>query len=297
MTKQEKIAPYIFISPFFILFLIFGLYPIGYSIYISFFRWTISGNQGFVGLANYKNLLTNDPFFFKSLSNTIWLLIFGSLLQHVFAIPLAIMLNNGRNALKGRDFFKTMFFLPYITSTVSVTLIFAQLFDLNYGWLNFIWVNLFNQDPVNWLTNPRTIKTSLAIMLNWRFIGWNTIIYLAGLQSIPVTLYEAAEVDGTGTLKKHWYITLPQLLPIIFFAVTMSIIGGMQVFDEPYVLLGGYEQLGGNLNAGLTSAFYLMFTGFKASRFGRGSAIAWLLFIIIFGMTVINRVITKKLQN
>ncbi|NCC65615.1 MAG: sugar ABC transporter permease, partial [Spirochaetia bacterium] len=144
---------------------------------------------------------------------------------------------------------------------------------------------------------PRTIKSSLAIMLNWRFIGWNTIIYLAGLQSIPVTLYEAAEVDGTGTFKKHWYITLPQLLPIIFFAVTMSIIGGMQVFDEPYVLLGGYEQLGGNLNAGLTSAFYLMFTGFKASRFGKGSAIAWLLFIIIFGMTVINRVITKKLQN
>ena len=297
MTRQEKIAPYVFISPFFILFVIFGLYPIGYSIYISFFRWTISGNQGFVGLANYKNLLTNDPFFYKSLSNTIWLLIFGSLLQHVFAIPLAIMLNNGRNALKGRDFFKTMFFLPYITSTVSVTLIFAQLFDLNYGWLNFIWVNLFNQDPVNWLTNPRTIKTSLAIMLNWRFIGWNTIIYLAGLQSIPVTLYEAAEVDGTGPFKKQWYITLPQLLPIIFFAVTMSIIGGMQVFDEPYVLLGGYEQLGGNLNAGLTSAFYLMFTGFKASRFGRGSAIAWLLFIIIFGMTVINRIITKKLQN
>lgn len=297
MTRQQKIAPYVFVSPFFILFLIFGLYPIGYSVYISFFKWTVSGNQGFVGLTNYKNLLTTDPFFFKSLGNTVWLLVFGSLLQHLFAIPLAIMLNNGRNALKGKDVFKTTFFLPYITSTVSVTLIFAQLFDLNYGWLNYVWVNFFGQERVNWLTNPRTIKTALAIMLNWRFIGWNTIIYLAGLQSIPPGLYEAAEIDGTGPVAKHWYITLPQLLPIIFFASTMSIIGGMQVFDEPYVLLRGYEQMGGNMNSGLTSAFYLMFTGFKASRFGKGSAIAWLLFFIIFLMTIINRVVTRKLQK
>jgi ABC-type sugar transport system permease subunit len=297
MTKQEKIAPYIFVSPFFILFLIFALYPILYSVYISFFKWTVSGPQGFVGLTNYKNLLTIDPFFFKSLSNTVWLLIFGSLLQHLFAIPLAILLNNGRDALKGRDFFKTTFFLPYITSTVSVTLIFAQLFDMNYGWLNYIWVNLFNQEAVNWLQNPDTIKSSLAIMLNWRFIGWNTIIYLAGLQAIPHSLYEAADIDGAGPIAKHWFITLPQLIPIIFFAVTMSIIGGMQVFDEPFVLLGGYEQMGGNMNSGLTSAFYLMFTGFKASRFGKGSAIAWLLFFIIFIMTVINRKITKALEK
>lgn len=297
MTKQQKLAPYFFISPFFILFMIFGLYPILYSIFISFFKWTVSGAQDFVGLRNYRVLLTTDPFFFKSLGNTVWLLIFGSLLQHLFAIPLAILLNNGRGALKGRDFFKTAFFLPYITSTVSVTLIFAQLFDLNYGWLNYVWVNLFHQERVNWLTNPDTIKTALAIMLNWRFIGWNTIIYLAGLQSIPQGLYEAAEIDGAGGVKKHWYVTIPQLLPIIFFAVTMSIIGGMQVFDEPYVLLGGYEQMGGNDNSGLTSAFYLMFTGFKASRFGKGSAVAWLLFFIIFIMTIINRWVNKKLQK
>jgi ABC-type sugar transport system permease subunit len=297
MTKQEKIAPYVFVSPFFILFLIFGLYPTLYSIYISFFNWTISGSQGFIGLTNYINLLTKDPFFYTSLKNTVWLLIFGSLLQHVFAIPLAIALNNGTNALKGKDFFKTAFFLPYITSTVSVTLIFAQLFDMKYGWLNFIWINLFHKDPVNWLSNPKTIKVALSIMLNWRFIGWNTIIYLAGLQSIPRALYEAAEIDGAGPVAKHWYVTVPQLIPIIFFAVTMSIIGGMQVFDEPFVLLGGYEQMGGNMNSGLTSAFYLMFTGFKASRFGKGSAIAWLLFFIIFIMTLINRAVTKALQK
>ncbi len=297
MIKQEKIAPYVFVSPFFILFVIFGLYPILYSVYISFFKWNIAGSQGFIGLTNYKNLLTTDPYFYKSLGNTVWLLIFGSMFQHFFAIPLAILLNNGKNALKGRDFFKTTFFLPYITSTVSVTLIFAQLFDMKYGWLNYVWVNLFHQEAVNWLQNPDTIKSSLAIMLNWRFIGWNTIIYLAGLQSIPEALYEAASIDGAGPIKKHWYITLPQLTPIIFFAVTMSIIGGMQVFDEPFVLLGGYEQMGGNLNSGLTSAFYLMFTGFKAARFGKASAIAWILFTIILVMTTVNRYITKKLEK
>ncbi|MBI9096505.1 MAG: sugar ABC transporter permease [Sphaerochaeta sp.] len=297
MTKQEKLAPYLFVSPFFILFLIFGLYPTLYSIYISFFKWTISGSQGFVGLKNYANLLTKDPFFLIALKNTMWLLIFGSILQHLFAIPLAILLNNGANALKGRDFFKTAFFIPYITSTVSVTLIFAQLFDMKYGWLNYLLIHLLHRDPVNWLSNPRTIKVALSIMLNWRFIGWNTIIYLAGLQSISRTLYEAAEIDGAGPIAKHWYVTVPQLMPIIFFAMTMSIIGGMQVFDEPFVLLGGYEQMGGNMNSGLTSAFYLMFTGFKASRFGKASAIAWLLFSIILVMTIINRAVTKAFQK
>lgn len=297
LLRKNTLTPYIFISPFFVLFLIFGLYPIGYSIYISFFKWTISGPQGFVGLANYKNLLTRDPFFYKALGNTTWLLVFGSLLQHLIAIPLAIMLNNENKNFPGRGFFKTAFFLPYITSTVSVTLIFAQLFDLNYGWLNYVWVNLFHQERVNWLTNPDTIKSALAIMLNWRFVGWNTIIYLAGLQAIPGTLYEAADIDGANAFRKHLSITVPQLLPIIFFAVTMSIIGGMQVFDEPYVLLGGYEQMGGNGNSGLTSAFYLMFTGFKASRFGKGSAIAWLLFFIIMIFTLLNKAINRMFDK
>jgi cellobiose transport system permease protein len=295
LLQQQKIAPYIFISPFFILFLIFGLFPIAYSITMSLFKWTISGPQEFRGLSNYIKLLTTDPFFKRSLWTTFILLIFGSMLQHIFAIPLAIFLNNNR--VKGRNFFKILYFLPFITSTVVISLIFSQLYDHNYGWLNYIITELMGLEKVKWLQDPVAIKTSIAIMVNWRFIGWNTVIYMAGLQSIDKQLYEAAEIDGATGFQKHLKVTLPLLLPIIFFAVSMSIIGGMQLFEEPFVLMRGYEQMGGSQNSGLTSAYYLLATGFNFNRFGKASAMAWILFVIIIGMTWGNKKITDKLQQ
>jgi ABC-type sugar transport system permease subunit len=294
ILTNPKAAPYIFLSPFFILFLVFGLYPIGFSIFISFWRWQVRGPVEFVGLRNYMLLLTSDPFFLRSLLNTFWLLIFGSLTQHLIAIPLAIMLNDVR--LKGKEFFKTAFFVPYITSTVSATLIFTQIFDENFGWMNYI-IEFLGGDPVNWFTSATPAKVMIASLINWRFIGWNTIIYLAGLQAIPRELYEAADVDGANRLQTHMKITVPLLVPIIFFGVTLSIIGGMQIFDEPYVLMGGYATMGGVGNTGLTSAYYLMFTGWSATRFGKASAIAWLMFAIIVILTIVNRMVTKRLDK
>lgn len=295
VETPKKIAPYLFISPFIILFAVFGLFPILYSLTISFFKWTIAGPQEFRGLRNYIALLTSDPFFKGSLNTTFILLVFGSLLQHVFAIPLAIVLNN--ELVKGRNFFKVLYFLPYITSTVVIALVFTQLFDQNYGWLNFIIENWFHLTKVKWIQEPTAIKSSIAIMVNWRFIGWNTLIYLAGLQSIDKALYEAADIDGAVGFRKHWHITVPLLLPIIFFAVSLSIIGGMQLFEEPFVLMRGYETMGGPSNAGLTSAYYLLATGFNFSRFGKASAMAWILFAIIMVMTWLNKVITDRLQK
>jgi len=295
VETPKKIAPYLFISPFIILFAVFGLFPILYSITISFFKWTVSGPQEFRGFQNYISLLTSDPFFKGSLRTTFLLLVFGSLTQHVFAIPLAIILNN--QAVKGRSFLKVLYFLPYITSTVVIALVFNQLYEQNYGWLNYILSNWLNLPKVNWVKDPKAIIASISIMVNWRFIGWNTIIYLAGLQSIDKVLYEAADIDGAVGFRKHWHITIPLLLPIIFFAVTLSIIGGMQLFEEPFVLMRGYEQMGGPSNAGLTSAYYLLATGFHFNRFGKASAIAWILFVIILLMTWLNKVITDRLQR
>src|SRR6056297_3193414 len=190
----KRIAPYVFISPFLILFAVFGIFPILYSFTISFFKWTIAGAQEFRGIQNYISLLTTDPFFKGSLRTTFILLVFGSLLQHVFPIPLAIVLNNEK--VTGSGFFKGMYFLPYITSTVVIALVFNQLFEQNYGWFNYLLVNVFGFDRVAWVQNPTAIKASISIMVNWRFIGWNTVIYLAGLQSIDKSLYEAAEIDG-----------------------------------------------------------------------------------------------------
>ena len=295
VARAQRIAPYVFISPFLILFAVFGLFPIVYSFTISFFKWTISGAEEFRGLQNYISLLTTDPFFKGSLRTTFILLVFGSLLQHVFAIPLAIVLNNRKVA--GRGFFKVMYFLPYITSTVVIALVFSQLFEQNYGWFNYLIVNVLGGEPVAWVQKPAAIKASISIMVNWRFIGWNTVIYLAGLQSIDAGLYEAAEIDGAVGWRKHVHITVPLLLPIIFFAVSMSIIGGMQLFEEPFVLMKGYETMGGPNNAGLTSAYYLLSTGFNFNRFGKASSIAWILFVIIMGMTWMNKVVTDRLQR
>ncbi len=295
INQQQRLAPYVFISPFFILFLIFAVFPIGYSITMSFFKWTISGPQDFRGFRNYVQLLTTDPFFKGSLWTTVLLLIWGSMLQHVFAIPLAILLNNKK--IKGTGFFKTVYFLPYITSTVVIALVFSQLYDANYGWLNYIIENWFGLPRVKWTQEPNAIRASIAIMVNWRFIGWNTVIYLAGLQSIDRQLYEAAEIDGARGFQIHRFVTLPLLLPIIFFGVSLSIIGGMQLFEEPFVLMRGYEQMGGPNNAGLTSAYYLLATGFNFNNFGKASAIAWILFFIIITMTLINKKVTDKLQN
>lgn len=282
-------------APFVVLFLVFGLYPIGYSIVISLFKWTVNGNQGFVGLENYTRLVTSDPFFFRALGTTIWLMVFGSFLQHLFAIPLAIGLNNRR--VKGRFLFRSAYFVPYITSSVSIAIIFSRLFDERFGWLNFLLEGTLGLPPIDWLGDAAMIPVSLAIVLNWRFIGWNTVIYFAGLQNIPGELYEAAAIDGASAWQQHMRITLPLLMPVIFFTMTMSIIGGMQVFEEPFLLTGGYKALGGPENAGLTSALYLMYTGFRASRYGRGSAMAWVLFALIALLTAVNRIVVRRLEE
>lgn len=294
--RAQKWAPYVFISPFFILFLVFGVYPIGYSIVSSFFNWKLIGKAPpvFIGFDNYINILTIDPFFVSAVFNTVFLLITGSLLQHVIALPLAIMLNS--KLIKAKELFKTAFFLPYITSTVSVVIIFGNLFDTNFGMINWI-LSWFGMEPVRWGAEETGIKVILSTILNWKYIGWNMVIYLAGLQAISSELYEAAEMDGASTLRKHISITIPQLYPIIFLAVSLSIIGGMQIFEEPFVLTGGYDNMGGANNSGLTAAYYLMFTAFKAYKIGKGSAIAWLLFITILGLNAINRQVTKKYDD
>ncbi len=292
---SKDIAPYIFVSPFFILFCIFGLYPIGYSFFISFFDMRLAGSRGFVGLNNYTRLFTTDQFFVKAFFNTVILLVTGSLLQHLFAVPMAIMMNNPK--LKGRDTYKALFFAPYITSAVATVIIFGMVFDINYGLLNWVLENIFGIDAVRWNTTNFGIKAAISIMLNWRFIGFNMVLYIAGLQGIPTELYEAAEVDGATGFQKHWYITVPLLIPIIFFGVTLSIIGGFQLFDEPFVLLGGYEQLGGPGQNGLTMAFYLMWLSFKSGFLGRGSAVAFVMFFIILVFTWITRRAANKLQG
>jgi ABC-type sugar transport system permease subunit len=283
--------------PYFILLAVFFVFPTLFSLFLALNKWSGSGGyrtMQFMGLKNFTFLLTQDSYWWMTLGTTAWLLIFGSLSQHLISLPLAIVLNNKN--LKGRDFFKTAFFLPYITSSVSIAIIFNYVFGNNFGLLNYL-VGIVGMPRLRWLEDKSLIPASIAILVNWRFIGWNAVIYLAGMQAIPYDLYESAEIDGATPFKKHWYITLPLLIPIIFFAVTMSLIGGMQLFDDPYNLTGGYQNMGGASNAGFTSAFYIMWLIQRAQIYGKAAAICWLLFVIILILTYINRRVTDRLQG
>jgi ABC-type sugar transport system permease subunit len=293
--NSQAVAPYVLISPFFILFLAFGAYPTVFSLVMSGYKWGMTGPQAFLGLGNYAGLFTTDPFFMRSIVTTLILLIFGSLTQHVVGLPLAIILNAKR--LKAREVFKTMFFLPYITSTVAVTLIFMRLLDNNYGWVNWLLAEVFHGRRINFTTEAPAIRAAIAIILNWRYIGWCTVVYLAGLQAIPEELYESSMLDGANEWQKHVRVTLPLLMPVVFFNVSLSVIFGLQLFDQPYVWTGGYNQMGGSGNAGFTTAFYLMHAGFRADRFGKASAIAWVLFLVIILLTLVTRKITKWAAN
>jgi len=295
--NRQAIAPYVFISPFLICFFSFMLFPLGFSVFLSFMKWSGQGGANtmqFVGLKNFYFMLFADTYFWKSIGITVWLLIFGSFTQHLFAIPLAIVLNE--KFVKGKDIFRTAYFLPFITSSVSIAIIFSNVFNMNYGLINFV-LGKIGIPAIDWINWSWSIPIAVAIVVNWRYIGWNTIVYLAGLQSIPLELYESADIDGASTITKHINITIPMLLPIIFFAVSMSIIGGMALFDEPYVLTQGYLWMGGANNAGFTAAFYIMWQLQRAGQYGRGSAIAWLLFMMVLVMTFINRGITNYFQG
>jgi len=301
MKLNKKVAPYVFIAPFFILFAIFGIFPILFSLFLSFHLWDGMSAMEFVGLGNYTYVLS-DPLFWKSLSNTFIIFLMTTIPQHVIALGLAYILHSG--TVKFKEFFRTAFFVPYITSAVAVAMIFGLLLGQHYGILNTIikqlatftpvkmLLDLFNITlPIGWLTNSKWIKPSIAMLITWKFTGWNMIIYYAGLQKIPSALYEAATVDGATPSQTFFKITLPLLKPIIFFGVTMSIIGNLQIFAEPMLLTNG---TGGVGNAGLTTAMYLYNTGFETLDFGAGSAMAYILCFIIVLLSYVNNKFFKN---
>jgi len=289
-------APYVFLSPFVGLFLVFGVFPLGFSLYLAFQTWEPTsglGSMEFVGFDNYAFAL-KDPWFWKSLKNTGWLALASGVPQHLVAIPLAYFIHSSfkrlRNGVVGA------YFMPYITSTVAIAILFSSLFSTDYGLIN-VGINLLSQlpvigglvpaNPIDWLNDPDNIKPAIATIVFWRYVGFNVVLYLAALQTIPGDIYEAATMDGAGRLQQFWFITLPSLKPMIYFGVTLSVIGGLQLFEEPFILTGGR---GGSDQSGMTTAIYLYRMAFDFNDFGAASAMSWLLFIVVAVLTwVTNR--------
>jgi multiple sugar transport system permease protein len=275
-------APYVFVSPFLVLFAVFGVFPLLFSLYLAFQSWEPTSGLGamsFVGLENFHFAL-HDEWFWKSLKNTLWLAAASGVPQHLVAIPLAVFIHQSFKTL--RDGVVGAYFLPYITSTVAIAIMFSSLFSKDFGLVNAGLHGLFGIEHVDWLGRAENIKPAIALIVFWRYLGFNVVLYLAALQTIPKDLYEAATMDGAGRWQQFWFITLPNLKPMIFFGVTLSVIGGLQLFEEPFILTGGR---GGIDQSGMTSAVYLYRMAFDFNDFGGASAMSWLLFGVVAVLT------------
>lgn len=266
-----KTAPYFFIAPAVILFVLFTVYPVISSLILSF-QTSDGGSYVFAGLDNYIRLV-NDSLFWRALSNTFIILVFQVPIMLVIALILANVLNSVLVRMKA--FFRISFFMPAITALVAYAIIFMILLNENYGIVNYLLTSL-GLDSVPWLNNPFWAKISLMMAITWRWVGYNMVIMLAGLQNIPNDLYEASSIDGAGKIRQFFSVTIPQLKPIILFTAVLSTIGTLQLFDEPFILTGG-----GPDNATLTISLYLYNNGFRYFDFGYASAIAYVLVVII----------------
>jgi cellobiose transport system permease protein len=279
-TQRKPINywPYLFISPFFILFAIFGLFPYGYAFVLSFIRWDGLSPTQWVGFSNYTQLFQDD-LWWKSVVNTIWLMVV-TLINLVIALGLAFLLHSG--LIRFKEAYRTAFFTPVIASSVAIAIVFNTIFGLKYGALNY-GLSLLGIGPIDWLQSPDWLKPAIALVVIWRYFGFNTVIYLAGLAAIPTELYDAARVDGASWRTIFFRITIPLLQPVITFTVILSIIGGMKIFEEPLLLGGGAFAFspGGTDQAGLTIMVNLYNTAFKYLQFGYAAAMAVVTFLII----------------
>lgn len=289
--KQYKVA-YVYIAPFYILFAIFGLFPMVSGFALSFFRWNGLGSMKFLGLQNYINLL-KDVLFWKALGNTIFIGIIAHIPILLGGLILAYLLNS--KLVKGQNLFKTIYFMPMVTSSVAITIIFQNFFGYNYGFINYI-LSVFGKEAINWLSGDGSyIKWAVIVMFSWKWIGWNMVIYLAGMQGISKEIYEAAKIDGASHSRVIFNIVIPLLKPIILFTLIQSTIGMFNLFTEPFVLTSNNWN-GGTNNGGLTLMMYLLNKAPQGGTlYGYASAIAYVMtFFIVCASIVLNKTMTRE---
>lgn len=284
-----KLSPYLYISPFFIVFAVVGLFPILYTAVISFMDWDQIRRSGeWVAFDQYAWIL-QQPKFWVALGNTFSIFLLSSVPQLILAMFIAAMLDRH---IRARTFWRMSALLPYVVAPVAVGLIFNALFADNSGQVN-AWLGMIGIGPIPWHVEPFWSHVAIATMVNYRWTGYNALILLAAMQAIPRDYYEAATVDGAGPFRQFWSVTLPSLRPTLIFVIITSTIGGLQIFDEPRM----FDQFGrgGAGSQWLTITLYLYDIGWGEWNFGRASAMAWILFLIILAIGLVNLLITRAL--
>jgi cellobiose transport system permease protein len=289
-----KFSPYLYVSPFFILFALTGLFPIVYTAYVSVFDWHIIGGQGdFVGLGNFEWVLGQEKFWI-SLRNSFSIFLLSAVPQVILSLIIAAVLDAN---LKAKTFWRMGVLVPYVVAPVAVALIFSNMFGDQYGLVNNM-LGSIGLDPVGWHSQVVPSHLAIATMVNFRWTGYNALIFLAAMQAIPRDYYEAAMLDGASRLRQFFSVTIPSLRPTLIFVIITSTIGGLQIFDEPRMYDTTGE--GGASAQWLTITMFIYNQGFGikgGGQFGHAAAAAWLLFVIIVVVGLINLAATRTIAS
>lgn len=280
---QRKTAPYVFLLPFVLLFSIFSFYPLVKSFILAFFITSGPNSRVFVGLDNFRFLLS-DPDFAKAVTNTATYAFFSVFLQLPLSLGLALLVN--RKWLRGRNFFRLAFFAPNLVGQVFVAVLFSVIFLPKFGLLNrfLFWLASVPLDT-KWLQDPSLVMPALVLTSLWMHVGFNMIYFLAALQAVDKDLYDAANVDGANPWQRFRHVTLPGIRPVAALVVTLATIGSFQLFELPYVMLG---QTPGPANSGLTIVMYLYVNGFEAGDLGYAATVGWALALGLLFLSTIQ---------
>lgn len=281
-TGAPRRAPYLFIAPFYVLYVLFMIVPVLAALYLSLTSWVGLGTPEFVGLRNYAGLVTDSSFWTAAANAGLYVLV-----AVLVIVPASLLIAQALNArgLRLRDLFRVAYFVPMVISPIVVALIFSMMLDTEYGLVNSILNALFGLPGVDWLTDPSWARASVSFVLLWRWVGYLTIFFLAGLQAVPRELYEAAELDGAGAVRKFTTVTLPAIKPVSAFVIVTSFISAAQLFDEPYLLTRG-----GPGESTLSVAMFIYRAAFERQQFGYAAAAGVVLFVIVFAVSqLLNR--------
>ncbi|MGW7255012.1 carbohydrate ABC transporter permease [Streptomyces sp. NPDC054834] len=291
--RDIRWSPYAFVSPFFLLFVAFGLFPLLYTGWASLHtvELTAPTDMQWSGLHNYTRIF-DDDFFWNAAKNTLTIGIISTVPQLLMAMGLAHLLNY---KLRASTFFRVVLLAPYATSIAAAALVFVLLFGRDYGMINWA-LHFFGVDKIDWQNDKWPSQIAVSTIIVWRWTGYNTLIYLAAMQAIPQDLYESAALDGANRWRQFLHVTLPQLRPTILFTCVVSTIGASQVFGEPLIFDANKGASGGAEHQFQTLGLYLYEQGWVNQHLGRASAIAWTMFLILIVVGIVNYVISRRLR-
>ena len=288
---QHRLAPYLFVAPFVILFGCFMLYPLCRSVVLSFYKAAGPRQLRFVGLDNYKFLLSDD-IFWMAVGNTTYFAVLFLTLQIPLSLGLAVLLNNPR--IRGRNFFRFAFFSSHLVGGVFVAVIFSMLLAARHGLINRA-IGLVLPvlgTEINWFGKPALAMPAVVLAALWISVGYAMVYFLAALQAVDRDLYEAAEVDGAGRWQQFWHITIPGIRPVLVFMILVGTIGAFQLFELPYVLFYGQWT-----NYAITIVTYLFQMGFETGDIGYASAVGWMLVLMIFAVSLLQLRVTGMMRE